>query len=110
MTIPKLPFPIEELDWTKYGDVQQATGLSAAETMKVMQMVLGEVPADFETLLMHNMFLFPVSSTQFVAPHESNACSLSSASGFGGCGLGGTAYWETNRTQTQSQTQSEGFE
>ena len=44
MSLPTLPFPLDELDWEKFGEVQKSIALSPIDTMKVMKLVLGTDP------------------------------------------------------------------
>ena len=46
MALPELPFPLDELDWQEFGEVQKCVGLSPVDTMKVMKLVLGTDPPE----------------------------------------------------------------
>jgi len=44
MSLKDLPFPISELDWTKFPAVRKHLKLTKAETFTIMVHVLGEKP------------------------------------------------------------------
>lgn len=46
MSLPELPFPLAELNWDKFEDVQKAVGLDSMDTLKVMKLVLGSEPPE----------------------------------------------------------------
>ena len=44
MVLPELAFPLEELSWDKFTEVQTSIGLEPMDTLKVMKLVLGDDP------------------------------------------------------------------
>ena len=50
MELPELPFPVAELAWDKYEQVQKATKLGHEECMQLMKLVCGNPPPGFVPL------------------------------------------------------------
>ena len=44
MALPALPFPVEDLGWDKFDEVQKAAQLSREECLTVMKLVCGKPP------------------------------------------------------------------
>ena len=49
MALPNLPFPVSELGWDKFDEVQSAANLSREECITVMKLVCGDPPPGLET-------------------------------------------------------------
>lgn len=49
MALPNLPFPVSELGWDKFDEVQKAAKLSRSECVTVMKLACGDPPTDFDT-------------------------------------------------------------
>jgi len=48
MALPALPFPVEDLGWDKFDEVQKAAQLSREECLTVMKLVCGNPPPGFD--------------------------------------------------------------
>ena len=48
-SLPKLPFPVSELAWDKFDVVMESAQLERDDAVKLMTMVCGDPPPDFET-------------------------------------------------------------
>ncbi len=51
-SLQDLPFPLDELSWSKLGDVQQHLKISKAEAFMVLYHVLGPKDAPWTTIML----------------------------------------------------------
>ena len=60
MVLPELAFPLEELSWDKFTEVQTSIGLEPMDTLKVMKLVLGDDPPAVPCMSITRYLLFLV--------------------------------------------------